>query len=243
MFSDGFRSAWHALLDLVYPPACVVCGADALGDLCAACREQLLPRQEPRCLRCAGRLGEQPLSPEGCISCRHVRFFFDAVFTLGQDEGALRAAIRRIKRAGHEPLALVLGDLLFERAGEALAAWKPDVVAPVPMHWLRRLVRGVNGPELVAERLAQRLEVWYEARLVRRPVYTRPQGSLPPGQRLSNVRRAMALGRGYDVGGARVLLVDDILTTGATASVAAHLLKRAGAAAVGVAVLARAQGS
>lgn len=243
MFSDGFRSAWHALLDLVYPPACVVCGADATGDLCAACREQLLPRQEPRCPRCAGRLGVQPLRPEGCASCRHVRFFFDAVFTLGQDEGALRVAIRRIKRAGHEPLALVLGDLLFEQIGEALAAWKPDVVAPVPMHWLRRLVRGVNGPELVAERLAQRLEVWYEARLVHRPVYTRPQASLPPGQRLSNVRRALALGKGYDVGGTRVLLVDDILTTGATASVAARLLKRAGAAAVAVAVLARAQGS
>lgn len=242
MLADGFRSACKALIDFVYPPACVVCGADAAGDVCSTCRAELMPRQEPRCPRCAGRIGAQPLQPDGCSSCRDVRFHFDAVFTLGQDDGALRLAIRRIKRAGHEPLALVLGDLLYQQAGAALAAWRPDVTVPIPMHWLRRLVRGVNGPELVAERLAQRLRVPCEPRLVRRRRYTRPQGSLPPGERLKNVRRALSLGKGYDVRGTRVLLVDDILTTGATANAVAQLLKHAGAAAVATAVLARAQG-
>ena len=242
MLASGIWSAWHALVDLIYPPACVVCGTDAAGDLCEVCRQALLPRVEPRCPRCAGRLGPQPPRPEGCASCKQVRFYFDAVFTLGQDEGALRLAIRRMKRVGHEPLAMVLGDLLYERAGSVVAQWGPHVVAPVPMHWLRRLVRGVNGPELVAERLAQRLGLICEPRLVRRPGYSRPQGSLPPGQRVRNVRRTMALGKGYDVRDTRVLLVDDILTTGATANAAARLLKRSGAAAVAVAVLARAQG-
>ncbi|MCL6502949.1 MAG: ComF family protein [Pirellulales bacterium] len=242
MLPRGLALAWTALLDLVYPPACVVCGTDSAGGVCAGCRGQLVPRAEPRCPRCAGRLGAQPPRPEGCAFCGHVRFSFDAVFTLGQDEGALRIAIRRIKRAGHEPLALALGDLLVEQVGPLLAEWRPDLVVPVPMHWLRRLLRGVNGPELVAERLAQRLGLDYEARVVRRPRYSRPQGSLPPGERRKNVRRALALGKGYDVRGMRVLLVDDIMTTGTTVNTAARLLKRAGAAAVAVVVLARAQG-
>jgi ComF family protein len=110
------------------------------------------------------------------------------------------------------------------------------------MHWMRRLVRGINNPDVLADLLSRHLDApLATAGLVRRR-NTLPQKDLSPRERRLNVRGAFRVRKGYNVKGAHVLLVDDILTTGATASEAARVLKRAGAATVGVAVLARAEG-
>ncbi len=109
------------------------------------------------------------------------------------------------------------------------------------MHWVRRLARGTNAPEVLAERLAQRLGVPFFPLLARRR-HTAPQSSLPRAARLTNLRRAFRLRPSYHCQGARVLLVDDVLTTGTTCGEAASTLLRRGAASVSVAVLARAEG-
>ncbi|MBL9084027.1 MAG: ComF family protein [Planctomycetales bacterium] len=131
--------------------------------------------------------------------------------------------------------------LLIERYAEQWEATEFDLVVPIPMHWFRRAIQGHNGPDLTATLVAKRLGIVDYPRLLVRRRRTRPQAGLTPPQRRDNVHNAFALRNGYRVEGAKVLLIDDILTTGATCSEAARTLKRAGATTVAVAVLGRAQ--
>jgi len=110
----------------------------------------------------------------------------------------------------------------------------------VPMYWKRRLVRGTNSPEIIARSVAAGLGVKARGRLLVRCRNTLPQADLSPRHRFSNVKGAFRVRKHRDLDGARVLLVDDILTTGATCSEAARALKKAGAAVVAAAVVARA---
>lgn len=145
-----------------------------------------------------------------------------------------------MKHAAEEPLSAAIAELAGERLGMSIAAWRPDLVLPVPMHWFRRWRTGTNSAAIVAERLAARLHARLALRLVSRRRHTRPQSGLSPPERLANVRGAFRLRRKALVSGRRVLVVDDILTTAATSNEIARLLIRAGAAEVAVAVIARA---
>jgi len=176
-----------------------------------------------------------------CVGCRGRRFHFDTVVPLGVYRDQLRSAVLKMKRPSGEPLACALGQLLVLRRKEKLTQLRPQWVAPVPMHWFRRAMRKTNSPELLAEQIARGLGTAFAPRLLRRRRNTRLQPDLAPGERFHNVRGAFEVGAACDVQGARVLLVDDVLTTGATASEAASVLRRAGADMVAVAVVARAE--
>jgi len=172
--------------------------------------------------------------------CRSRRLRFDRVVSLGSYTGALRDCVLTMKRPRHESLSAAMGDLLFARQGERLVEAKADAVLPVPMHWLRRIVRRANSPELLAAALAAQLDVPLLHRALRRVRNTRKQGPMLRTGRLQNVRDAFRLQADAQVRGKRMIVVDDVLTTGATCDEVAKVLKRAGAAAVTVAVLARA---
>jgi ComF family protein len=147
-----------------------------------------------------------------------------------------------MKHRHQQPLTVAIADLLVLMRQVEIASLHCDVVVPVPMHWTRRLWRGVNNPEVVSQRLAIALRLPYAPHLLVRSRSTEPQAFLSPDQRRKNVHDAFRAVKHRDLQGARVLLVDDILTTGATASEAARVLKRAGAVFVGVVVIARAEG-
>jgi ComF family protein len=161
---------------------------------------------------------------------------------LGAYDAELRDAVLRMKRPAHDALSLTVGRLLAVRRGEQLAAIGADLIVPVPMFWRRRLKRGKNNPDLLAGCLAKSLGVPLRRGVLVRRRNTEPQAGLPPSRRFQNMPGAFRVRRPGAVKGARVLLVDDVLTTGATCSEAAKMLKKAGAAMVAVAVVARAQG-
>ncbi len=148
----------------------------------------------------------------------------------------------RIKNQSAQALAIVLGDLLAVECSQQLTALEPDVVVPIPMHWSRRMWRGTNSSETVAERLSRSLGVPSASHHLARCRRTVPQARLSATRRVANVRGAFRARSHADLPGARVLLVDDIMTTGATANEAAKTLRRAGAAAIVIVVLARAEG-
>lgn len=185
---------------------------------------------------------EATLDDGGCPHCRGQRLHFDAALRLGTYEGALRSAVLRMKRPWGRPLAMTLGDLLAESLASQLHALRCDAVIPVPMHWSRKMWRGVNGAETIAERVTRHLNVPLAARLLARSKRTAPQARLSTPRRLANVRGAFRARPHRDLAGARLLLVDDIMTTGATLNEAARVLRRSGADFVAVAVLARAPG-
>lgn len=234
-----------AYTDLLFPPRCVACGVELLDPhdnilVCGGCRPQLAPESKPRCPRCAAVSAADVDPAVGCLHCRGYEMRTDGVATLGDYSESLRMALLRMKRWWDEPVSLAIGELLARRLESQLRAWDVDVVLPAPMHWWRRLVRGTNSPDIVAAAAARvaRAPLAMSA-LVRRRL-TRPQSSIPPGQRAENIRGAFRIRRGCDFNRLRVLVVDDILTTGATCNELAKVLKRAGAAAVFAVVVARA---
>jgi ComF family protein len=235
--------ALHASLDVLLPPHCLACQVpiERPGDaifLCLECRRTLAPATPPMCGRCGAILARPDVA---CSWCWRYDLQFDAVVALDRYRDRLRDVVLRMKAPLAEPLSLSMGRLLVQARGELLRPWRPDLVVPVPMHWSRHLRRGINSPDLLASCLAAGLGPPVR-RALKRIHKTKLQRTLRVAQRFRNLRGAFALRTGYDLRGTRVLLVDDILTTGATASAAARALKQAGAAVVVVAVLARAQG-
>ena len=238
--------AWlTAGLDVLFPPACAACGRELepWGDappggpagahgLCGAGVAEMVSATA-RCGRCGAET-----TADRCRACHGRGADHDGIVVLGDYGGGLRGAVLRAKRPAGRRLAENLARLLHDRHGSTIAAWKVDVVVPVPMHWRRRLLRGTNAAGTVARSVARDAGLPC-ADLLRRSRPTVPQNSLPPEGRRANVRDAFAASR-RGVAGHRVLLVDDVLTTGGTVAACRQTLVRAGAAAVFVAVIARA---
>ncbi len=209
--------------------------------LCEGCRGELTGPGEARCARCGAIVQAEVRDAEHCPACRGARFHFDGVIPLGPYTGTIREAVLRMKRPSGDPLSVALAEHYGQTRGVRVAAARPDWVVPVPMHWLRRLVRKTNSAELLSVRMGKVLGLPVRAGVLRRCRNTLPQKDLPPDRRFQNMRGAFRCPAVYDLKGAHVLLVDDILTTGATCSEAARMLKRAGAVRVTVAVIARAE--
>ncbi len=246
-FAQGIRWCRRTLLNLLLPPCCVNCQKEippSHEDLlfCEACRTVLGPPSWPHCGHCGGSLPEACLTANDCLWCRRHPLRFDTVVPLGIYEGELRRAVLRMKHATGEALAVNMGRLLGHCRAEEIAAVHANIVVPIPMFWTRKLKHGINSAELLAEFLAHSVGIPYRRRVLARKRNTVRQMELPPRERFLNLRNAFRLRAGYDLRNARVLLVDDVLTTGATCSAAAETLKRAGADWVAVAVLARAEG-
>ncbi len=238
------RAILQGLLHLLYPGACHVCNVplppDA-GPFCAECHNALTVDPQGQCPRCAGTVGPFAQVAEGCRHCRDTCFPFDRVIRLGPYEGRLREIILRMKHSSGEPLAELVGETWAECSDAQLRSLGADLIVPVPLHWLRRWRRGYNQSEALARPLATRLGLSCEPGCLRRVRNTPLQPSQSAAARRDNVRGAF-VARGRALTGRKVLLVDDVLTTGSTAGEAARALRRAGARAVVVAVLARAHG-
>jgi predicted amidophosphoribosyltransferase len=144
-----------------------------------------------------------------------------------------------MKTDSNELLARMLAELAWRKLGDRLSQFNVDVVASIPMHPLRRLQRGANPQRVVARALAQKLGVPAAAGMLRLRRNVPTQLGLTQPGRFRNVHRQMRVAKSYYLDDARVLVVDDILTTGATCSEAARALKRAGATQVAVFALAR----
>jgi len=226
----------------VFPEECRICGRrlDDMGrvPVCAGCLSALQPLlAEHFCAACRTPFQNRfPLDELGrCPLCRLGLRGYDAAYSFGAYEGVLRELIHLFKYGRMRSLARPLGDYL---ASAIPLDQGFDVIVPVPLHWRRRLARGFNQAALLAGAVARRYAVPV-APAVKRRRSTGNQAGLSNAARRANVAGAFAVRRPQQVRGRRVLLVDDVLTTGATASACAGALKRAGAAYVAVLTLAR----
>ena len=235
----------RASVGLIYPPQCAFCNI-ALAEetetpFCEDCRRRLVPAGLPQCQRCASVVNAFEQRERDCASCRKERFHFDRALALARYEGTMREAVLRMKTSSEEPLMMAMGHLLAERFADEIQALGPDVVVPIPMHWTRRLVRGTNSAEVIGDVLSRQLRLLFAPRALRRRQRTRKLAELTRQERKRTLRNAFCIARGCDFAGARVLLVDDVLTTGTTCDTAARALKDGGAAEIAVLVAARAQ--
>ena len=208
-----------------------------LAPVCKACLKSPEPlAAEYFCSSCRTPFQNQfPLDEEGrCGLCRSGLRGFDRAYSFGAYEGALRQLIHLYKYEPMRPLARPLSDLL---ATALPRDERFDGVVAVPLHWRRRAARGFNQSELLARSMAARcgIPVLYP---VRRRRATSVQAGLSNSRRRENVAGAFQAKPGA-AEGLRLLLVDDVMTTGATASACAQALKRAGARSVTLLTLAR----
>lgn len=230
---------------LLYPGCCLLCGQPLAAEqshFCSVCHHKLFFDAAETCPRCAGTIGPFAVIEGRCSACRNESFAFERVVRLGQYDGLLREVILRLKKQAGEGLAELLGEYWAREATARFNALPFEVVVPVPLHWLRRWQRGYNQSAALCQGIATALRVPYHASWLRRVRHTPRQTTQTPTQRKDNVRGAFRLRSGAPVRGRAILLVDDVMTTGATASEAARALRAGGAERVVVAVLARAQG-
>lgn len=237
------RKLAEAVAGLVWPRVCWLCDGPVPpntsdGSLCPACRVAVLLDPHSTCPRCTSTVGPHTTITDGCTRCRGVTYRFAGAVRLGPYDGLLREAILRMKAAAGEPLAETLGRLWAVQRAEQLRSGRPTVVVPVPLNWRRRWHRGYNQAEAVARGLSGGLGLPCRPAALVRSRVTPTQRDRSPTDRWANVKDAFRPGRGVGVRGETVLLVDDVLTTGATADAAATALMTAGAAQVRVAVLA-----
>lgn len=176
------------------------------------------------------------------MHCRSDRFAFEAACSLGPYAGSLRALIHSAKQPGGQSAAGALAELIWREHAEFLCQAGPQWVVPIPRHWRERLLPHHSAAETLARVLARRLKGKYGGPILAKVRHTRRQRSLTPAQRRTNLRGAFRVRRPADVAEASILLVDDVLTTGATAHEAAQTLRAAGARLVIVAVAGRGLG-
>lgn len=233
----------HGLVQLLYPGACLVCGASTDSTrFCPSCQDGLTNDPHPSCPRCAGTVGPFVTLEGGCTSCRQHSYAFERVIRLGPYAGVLRDVILRMKHRPGETLAEAVGELWAATAEARLQGLEAQVVIPVPLFWRRRLSRGFNQSSALARMLAYRLHLPCRPRLLLRTRHTPSQTRQTASARPANVRQAFHASAHKELAGKRVLLIDDVLTTGSTAHEAARALRSAGASSIVVAVLARSHG-
>jgi ComF family protein len=238
----GLRRRIARFFNLVFPEDCQLCG-DPLEDfgripVCPKCLEKPQPLvAEHWCSVCRTPfLNPRPLEPDGvCALCRSGAMSFQQAFCYGAYDGHLAQLIHLFKYGGVRTLARPLGELLARALPPAQAF---DAIVPMPLHWWKRLTRTFNQSGLLAEEVSRRTGIPC-AHALRRIKRTETQAGLSNAERRRNVRGAFRVMRPRAIAGKRVLLIDDVLTTGATAAAASAALRRSGAAHVAVLALAR----
>ena len=235
---DSLRGA----ISLLYPALCEICAEPiAHSDyLCPECLTSAARIKAPFCATCSEPFDGAITETFSCANCAHRKLYFESAVSSYRSRGLVRKIVHDFKYGRHIHLRFPIADWLGETLEDPrLQGRRFDLVVPVPLHPTRKRERGFNQAELLAELFCAR------AGLTMRPVlerirYTTTQTVFDRVERMENLRDAFCLRKKMDVRGLRVLLIDDVLTTGSTLSECARVLKEAGATFVHAATAARA---
>ena len=238
-----------ALRDFLFPAECCLCGialldaSSRMSPCCLLCQEEFPKPIEHACCKCGAEVGAYVETSSGCHYCKTDSFSFRSAIAYGTYTAELKQLCQICKNPASQDVAWLLGEKFWQARGDELGQLQIDCLTTVPMHWTNRLVRRIHPNEVLAKCLAKQLKVPCLQRCLIQRLRTVRQSSLSPSLRRKNVRDVYRVRPIQKLQGKTVLLVDDILTTGATANACSRLLLAAGCAAVYVAVVARGVGS
>ncbi|WP_136524472.1 ComF family protein [Geomonas ferrireducens] len=236
------------LLDLFFPPLCHVCraylppGGEEHGlprpFICHDCLAKIDFLEAPLCTTCGIPFATESGASHTCGACLQHPPFHTCRSAAALD-GPVRELIHRFKYRDRPHLSEPLGLLAFPRLEIFLQDFAPECVVPVPLHRKRLRQRGYNQSQLIAEVLARTLGAPQQVGNLCRWRWTEPQTGLDAGDRVTNVRGAFGVRDPENLAGKRVLLVDDVLTTGSTMRACVDALREAEVAAVAAVTVAR----
>ena len=233
---------FEAAVSLLYPATCTICGGSVRGGeyLCNVCEAKAARIIAPFCEKCSEPFEGAITSAFTCANCAHRTFHFEAAVAAYRGRGVVRHIIHEFKYGRQIHLRhLVARWLRAALDDERLHGNHFDVLVPVPLHPARQRERGFNQARLLSELLSAQISIPSKLHL-ERIRYTTTQTALDRSERMENLHNAFRLRKNADVRGLRVLLIDDVLTTGSTLNECARVLKRAGALSVYGATAARA---
>jgi len=229
-----FQKSGQLVLDLLYPPRCVHC-ASTEDWFCQDCLKQIALITPPVCQRCG-----TPMSGSQCKECAHNPLHaIDGIRSASYfEDNPIRSAIHFLKYRDHKAVAAALGQILAEAC--RTYQLQADVIVPVPLHPSRYKERGYNQSELLVKELASILSLPVDTKTLQRTRVTKSQMTLGISERHENVKEAFAC-RDETLAGKKLLLIDDVCTTGSTLDAGAAALKASGVTTVWGLTLARAR--
>jgi ComF family protein len=238
---EGFSAFRSALSDLFFPPICSFCGSpdvDSGVNICPDCLESVRKLGEPLCQQCGLPLPETAPGELFCGECLITSPAYDRARYGVKYKGAVQDAIKSLKYGGALHAAAALSELLIEAFHRHYAAAEFDLILPVPIHRKKLRERGFNQVVVLAERLSRSVGIPLNRTSFVKSLDTPPQASLPRQERLRNLRGSFRVARKDAINNKRILLVDDVATTGSTIREAAWTIKKAGGARIDALVLA-----
>ena len=240
----SWRTALDAALNLVYPPVCQICGEERAtagqGYVGAHCRDGVRFVTAPYCERCGLPFEGAMSHPFQCANCHEVKLYFRAARSAVVADGMMLDVIHRYKYNRSLWFEPFLAGLLISRAAPALAAGDWDFIVPVPLYPVKKREREFNQAERLAARLGHAAKIPVNHGLLRRVIPTVTQTKLTREARAANVHAAFAYCGRKKLKGERIVLLDDVMTTGATTNACARALRKAGAGEICVWTAARA---
>lgn len=221
------KQIYSVFLDLLFPRRCPVCGRISRG-ICTECRKQLPYIRQPFCFRC-GRPVERE-EDEYCADCqKHVHNFTQGR-ALWLYTGKMRETIHAVKYQNKREYLEYFAKEMAESLKKEIVNWKPEIIMPIPMHASSKSVRGYNQAEILAVYLGRELGIPVERKALKKVRKTANQKELDHRSRRTNLKDAFEvhLPHGQKQIWKKVLLVDDVYTTGSTLDEAARMLRKSG---------------
>ncbi len=206
---------------------------------CDQCLSKLVRHKCLTCWTCGVHLSQQSPLGKRCAHCFKKNFRFTRANSLGNYQGQLQNLVIRMKNQHDEPLTIQLGNLLANQLVGANFVDNIDLITAVPTHWWRRFKRGFQAAEMLAETIARAVNLEFNPAILKCQRSTKKQGLLANTLREKNVQNAFSVNRPLLIQGKNVLLIDDVMTTGATANEISRILIRSGVQKVYVGVIAR----
>ena len=233
------------IIDIIYPKVCIICkekltpGSAIDSVICMGCWKKIKRNLPPFCYSCGRHLEKPNLTKNICPSCIRRKLYFDRAFSPCVYDGIIKELIHEFKYRGKDYLGITLARLLIEFIKEYdVPVDYLDFIIPIPLHKTRLREREFNQAQILSNYIAGEFNKTVLNDTLRRHRLTKTQTELEENERILNVKGSFSVSQREDIKDKNVLLVDDVLTTGATSSEAAYALKNAGANIVFVLTLA-----
>lgn len=213
------------IIKLLYPSTCIFCGKLCEEGICDTCRRKVVYIKEPRCKRCGKPIHSK--EEEFCYDCRKGEFHYEQGRSLWLHKPPVSGSIYAFKYKNRRVYGEVYGKEMAKHFEKWIRMWEIDLIVPVPLYKKKQRKRGFNQAAIVAEELGKRLGIPVDSSLVIREKETTPQKELGQRSRRKNLKKAFRVVK-QEEKNRKVLIIDDIYTTGSTIDSIAEILEKAG---------------